>query len=331
MNFLILHIASFVFAFIFTFYLIKIVTKIAYKYSIMDFPDGKIKKHDGGVPYLGGIAIFVSFICTLGLFYPFKNSILWLVIGCILILFVGFFDDLINFSPLQKLIGQVVAVICFLRGGLSLKEAFFSDFWSLAISGFWMLLIINAFNLVDVMDGLSTSLAIIAATSFFVIAILMKQYLLSLLLITFIAPLLVFFIYNKPSAKIYMGDCGSLFLGGFLAAVPLLFCWSSKNEFGFFVPILILIVPLSEVTMLILIRTFLGIPFYRGSPHHIASFLLAKKLSKYKILLMTSVFAIYYSIFAILFLFNFVSIVSLFYALIAFWFLWVSYVYLQKK
>jgi len=310
MNCFFLHISSFVFAFFFTFYLIKIVFKVAKKYSIIDFPDGYIKNQKEGVPYLGGLAIFLSFILVLALFYPFKNFILGLILGIVLLLFVGLLDDLIIFNPLQKFLGQILAVICFLRGGLILKETFFSDFWTIFISGFWMLLVINAFNLVDVMDGLATILAIISASSFFVIALLMKQYFLSLLILTLIAPLIVFFIYNKPSAKIYMGDCGSLFLGGFFAAIPLFFSWSCNNAFGFFVPLVILGVPLFEVIMLILIRTYLGIPFYKGSPHHFSSFLLSKNWSKNRILILVSIFSLILSVFSILFLFNFINLIS---------------------
>jgi len=140
--------------------------------------------------------------------------------------------------------------------------------------------------------------------------LLMKQYFLSLLILTLIAPLIVFFIYNKPSAKIYMGDCGSLFLGGFFAAIPLFFSWSCNNAFGFFVPLVILGVPLFEVIMLILIRTYLGIPFYKGSPHHFSSFLLSKNWSKNRILILVSIFSLILSVFSILFLFNFINLIS---------------------
>ena len=73
---------------------------------------------------------------------------------------------------------------------------------------FWMLTVINAFNLVDIMDGLCATLALVAALSFFTLAIFAGSYSTSLLLAAFIGSLLAFFWYNKPSAKIYLGDKG---------------------------------------------------------------------------------------------------------------------------
>ncbi len=321
------HLFSFAFSVGLTVYFVHLFSRIARKYKILDIPDGKIKKQEAEVPYLGGLAIFLSFIMTLALVYPFKNSILWLVLGTTLLLFVGFIDDLSVFKPLQKLTGQLVAILCFLRGGLALKATFFSDYLNIVVSGFWMLSVINAFNLVDVMDGLSSLLAIIIAFSFFVIALLTKQYYLSLLLLSFLSPLLVFFLYNKPPARIYLGDSGAMFMGGFLAAVPLLFSWSYQNPLGYFVPIIILGIPLFEIVMLVIIRTVKRIPFYNGSPHHFSSYLQAKRWEKAQILLFVGVISLLLSFIAILFLFNSLSFRGLLLYLVILLIIWLNRVF----
>ena len=305
------HIFSFIFPLLLTIYIVPMMIAAAFNFKILDRPDGKIKNHKKPVPYLGGLAVYIPFIATLAVAYPFENKILWLFLGVTFLLFIGLVDDLKILKPIQKLFGQFLAVLCFLKGGFSLKTIFFSDFFNICASAFWMLSVINAFNLVDVMDGLSSLLAIIAATSFLIIAIILKQYAVSVLLLAFLGPMLVFFYYNKPPARIYLGDAGSLFVGGFLAAIPLLLPWSKLSFDAYYTPIVILGVPLLELFSLVVIRTFKGIAFYRGSPHHYSIYLRSKNWSVAKVLIFSGIMSTILSTIAILFLFNFINFWSL--------------------
>ena len=316
------HLAAFFGALLVGLYLVPILISTAKKIKLYDCPDGKIKKQKAPVPYLGGVAVYLSFITLLAFVFPFENRMLWFLVGTTLLLFVGLIDDLNPLTPAQKLFGQIIAVLCFLKGGFSLKSRFFNDFINVAASGFWMLSVINAFNLVDVMDGLSTTLAIISGVSFLVIALILKNYMLSLLLATLLGALCAFLWFNKPSAKMYLGDSGSLFIGGFIAALPLLIRWTdvlNKNraipEFArgnmlfetalsAIVPILLVGLPLLEVTSLVIIRKYKKIPFYSGSPHHFASYLQAKNYSAYKVLLFALISGAFLSLVATLFMFG---------------------------
>ncbi|MCK4265016.1 undecaprenyl/decaprenyl-phosphate alpha-N-acetylglucosaminyl 1-phosphate transferase [Candidatus Babeliales bacterium] len=304
------HILSGLFSFTLAFCLIPLMSRLAKRWDILDHPDGSIKIHKVAVPYLGGLAIYISFIVSLIIFYPLKN-ILWLIIGVSLLLILGLLDDLKVFSPFKKFLGQLVAVACFLKGGITLKESFFSTGFNTFASGFWMLLVINAFNLVDVMDGLSSILSITASLSFFIIALLLGNYSLSILLLIFVAPILAFFYFNKPPAKIYLGDSGALFIGGFLAAIPLFFSWSINAIYGFLVPIIILGLPLLEVSTLILIRTFKKIPFYQGSPHHYSIYLRSRGWSDVQVLVFSLVASVFLSTVAILFFLGTLSFKSI--------------------
>lgn len=321
------HLFSFIFPFLLTIYLVPKMIQTAFKFNVLDIPDGKVKKHKKAIPYLGGISIYIPFIATLSIAYPFENHILWLLLGTTFLLFIGLIDDLKILKPIQKLFGQFIAVLCFLKGGFSLKTIFFSDIFNIFISAFWMLLVINAFNLVDVMDGLASVLALIASFSFFFIAILLKRYEISILLLAFLAPILGFLFYNKSPAKIYLGDSGSLFIGGFLAAIPLLFPWSKLSFEAYYTPVVILGVPLLEVFFLIIIRTWIGIPFYRGSPHHFSIYLRKKNWSITKVLFFSAFFSILLSVVAILFLFNFISFWDLFFLGILFLLAWIFIVF----
>ncbi|MFH1832325.1 MAG: MraY family glycosyltransferase [bacterium] len=301
------HLFSFIFSFLFAFYLVPLLAKSAEQLGFLDKPDGKIKVHKTPVPYLGGLAIYCCFIATLGLAYPFANNALWLLLGTTLLLLVGLIDDLKALRPGQKFFGQILAVLCFFKGGYSLKTEFFSSGFNLFISGFWMLSVINAFNLVDVMDGLASTIALVASISLFVIALIFGQYDASLLLAPFIGALLAFFLYNKPPASIYLGDSGSMFIGGFLSAMPFFLNWSSKSFDAYYAPAIILGIPLLEVFFLVIIRTSLGLRFYNGSPHHYCIYLQKKNWSKNKILLFTAAMGILLSNLAFLFLFQIIS------------------------
>lgn len=276
-----------VISFLVSFTLVPLLCKLAVKLGVVDVPDGKVKKHETITPYLGGVAVYGGFLAGLALVFPIENSLFFLLVGSSLLLLVGLFDDLLALAPWQKFLGQFIASLCFLKGGLYLKESFFNTHWIIAIpvSLLWILTIVNGFNLIDVMDGLATTTALGAATSFLAIAIFLGQQNVALLMISLIGALLAFLWYNKPKAQIYLGDAGALFIGGLLSVVPFIFSWSQYNSIGFLAPIIILAIPLIEVIALIIIRTSKGIPFYKPSPDHFCMYLRNKGWSVPQILL----------------------------------------------
>jgi len=334
------HVLALICSFSLSFYLVPILAETARKRGLIDEPDNKIKVHKKAVPYLGGLAVYLSFIAVSSLFYSFSGKDSWLILGITFLLFVGLIDDLNQLRPYQKLGGQVIAVLCFLKGGIALRSTFFSQFFNLLGSGFWMLAVINAFNLVDVMDGLATILAAIATLSFFVLSIFTGNYSLSILLLILFGSLVGFFLYNKPPAKIFLGDAGSLCIGGFLATVPLLFPWSKiifnlsrwpkfVEGNSFFqvcliamIPVLLIGIPLLEVSSLIVIRMYHGLPVYDGSPHHFSSYLRKKGWRVRKVLLFTGTKACALSATVLLFVFGFLPFWGLIILLLCFSGIW---------
>jgi len=265
---------SLVLSFLFTLYIIPHLCTVAFRFKMIDTPDGKIKKQKKATPYLGGLAVYFGFIATLALTFPFENKMFLFLVGSTLLLFIGLLDDLVVMRPIQKFFGQIIATFCFLKAGFYLKQNFFfNNFWNIPISFFWILIVINAFNLIDVMDGLAALLAISAASSFLALSIYLNHYSLSILIACFLGAIFAFFLFNKPVAQMYLGDSGSLFLGGFFATVPFLFSWATYHPYAYFTPLVILAIPLIEVGTLIIIRTIKGIPFYRGSPDHFSIYL----------------------------------------------------------
>lgn len=273
-----------VFSFLTTTYLVPIFITLAERLRLLDAPDGRIKKQANPVPYLGGLAVYCGFLCGLALTIPLQSNLALMLVGATLLLFIGLIDDLLVMKPYQKFFGQCLAALCFLKGGFYLKEHFFSTFWHLPISFLWIVSIINAFNLIDVMDGLASSVAIMAAIAFFAIAYLFGQPQEMILLAALIGSLMGFFWFNRPDARIYLGDAGALFIGGVLATVPFLLNWGTHTPFGFFAPIIILAIPILELVTLIVVRTYKGIPFYRGSRDHFSCYLQDKGWGKSKVL-----------------------------------------------
>ncbi|MCL5874893.1 MAG: undecaprenyl/decaprenyl-phosphate alpha-N-acetylglucosaminyl 1-phosphate transferase [Candidatus Dependentiae bacterium] len=306
MFFFIALIATFIASFVFSYYLIPLCMKIAYKLNILDYPNGVLKQQKSPVAYLGGLAVYGGFILSLALFFPFANNDFLLLVGSTILLFLGLMDDIIALSPLQKFVGQIVAAICFLKAGFYLKYNFFESQTHLVVglmkffSFVWILTIINAFNLIDIMDGLATTVALIATTGFLIIALIFHLPTVPFLLCALQGAMLAFLLINRPPAAMYLGDAGSLFLGGILAVIPFMFPWGTYNILGFCSPVIILAIPLLEVSSLIIIRTIKGIPFYQGSPDHFVHMLKRKKWRVVSILTIIALMGIFLNVIAFL-------------------------------
>lgn len=324
-------------AFVITWYLVPHLIAVAYSLQILDKPDGRLKVQSQATPYLGGVAVYIGFITALALLVPFQNNILLLIIGSTLLLLIGFIDDLVVLNPRQKFVGQIIATLCFLRGGFYLKETFFlsgqswlSSFFWLWVSFWWILSVINAFNLIDVMDGLATTIALCISITLFMVAWWFSLPVVMCIIGAFIGALLGFLYYNWPRARMYLGDAGSLFIGGFTAIIPFMIPWGMYNHHGFITPLIMyLILPL-EVCALIVIRLYKGIPFYNGSPDHFATYLRKKGWTVQRILYFVIIFSLVLAILGFLCMANYIStLVTLIIACILI-FLWIWVVFSKK-
>ena len=317
---------SFFIAFTVTFFLIPFLSLIAPRIGAIDLPDGKLKTHKIATPYLGGLGICLGFVTSVLLLLPINNRLLLFIIGSIFLLIVGLIDDLITLKPYQKFGGQILASLYFLKAGLYFKSDLFGS-WGIIISFFWFLSIINAFNLVDVMDGLAAVLAFGSLCPFLFLAFFFRDFQLLVLLAAFTGALLAFFWYNKPSAKIYLGDAGSLLLGGFCAALPFFFPWGIYNLYGFLAPIGFFAIVLLELLALILIRLYKRIPFYQGSPDHFSHYLRKRGWTPSQILIFSFSMSLIASGVAILFMFNIISFAQTVLVTFAFFLFWTYLTY----
>ncbi|HEV2601528.1 MAG TPA: MraY family glycosyltransferase [Candidatus Babeliales bacterium] len=275
-------IEGFLIAFLCTFLLIPICRWLATLLGCIDTPDGKIKIHTSPIPHWGGCAIYFGFIIPFFLFV-FHPFFVYLFAGLTALFLVGFVDDCIVLNPQQKFLGQFVAALLCFATLFHYKNFLFSGWYFLGYL-LWVLTIINAFNLIDVMDGLAALQALCISTTFLMYALCSGLLAEAAILAIFIGTLSAFFTYNAPPASIYLGDAGALYIGGFLSFIPFLFDWGSGDLYQDFLLLPLFFVPLLELCGLIVIRTYKGIPCYRGSLDHFAIYFIKSGWSKWMVL-----------------------------------------------
>ncbi len=246
------------------------VREAAIRFGIVDRPDGKLKNHGEPVAYLGGLSIYLSFLIALSLTVPFRQEVLGLLLGGSIVVLVGLVDDLGSLPPWTKLAGQTVAVLVLLKAGIFIQLVYLPGWLAVVLSVVWLLAVTNAFNLIDIMDGLSAGTAMVAALAFLIVADWNGRPTSCVVLAALAGSCLGFLRYNFQPARIYMGDTGSLFLGLLLGALAMNNSYTRANDLAAIAPALILGVPLFDMLFVMWIRWRRGMPVMLGSPDHVA-------------------------------------------------------------
>ncbi|WP_226389652.1 MraY family glycosyltransferase [Penaeicola halotolerans] len=202
------------------------------KNNITDTPGGR-KIHKASTPSMGGIPIFIGVAFTVLLWFSLKdlNASRSLLSAVTIMFFIGLRDDLVNLSALQKLMGQLAAAVLIvgfadirftsMYGLLGIYEI--PDFIAYPLSVFTIIVITNAFNLIDGIDGLAGSISMIALSFFGVWFGLNGMTLYTAICAAFVGAIGGFLIFNWSPAKIFMGDTGALSIGILLASLAVLF------------------------------------------------------------------------------------------------------------
>jgi UDP-GlcNAc:undecaprenyl-phosphate GlcNAc-1-phosphate transferase len=240
----------------------------ALRFGVVDRPDGALKNHDEPVAYLGGLAVFSAFLLSIGMTFEFDAELLALLLASTIVTTVGLIDDFGALTPKPKVIGQVVAVFVLLKAGIMVQVAIIPWWARLIITVLWLVGLSNAFNLVDIMDGLAAGLGVIAATFLLVVALLNGRLVVAAFTVAMIGALLGFLRSNFHPATIYLGDCGSLFIGLTLGALAMVMDYTHYNPLGWLAPLYILAVPLIDTLYVIVLRIRAGRKIYYGSADH---------------------------------------------------------------
>jgi UDP-GlcNAc:undecaprenyl-phosphate GlcNAc-1-phosphate transferase len=242
-----------------------LVLRISHKKEWYDNIDER-KIHSGNIPRLGGIGFASSFIIittVIGIVYGIKGADVARFIPCgiamAVILFSGGYDDFRPMTPRYKLLLQLAAAICIIIPGFDFDRLVYTGgglltdigYFSIPLTILWLVGITNAFNMIDGVDGLAGGVSAIIA--FFLGLIYFSYSGVSksvLLCVCLIGVLIGFLIFNAPfpKAKIFMGDCGSQFLGFTLAVLPLMKETDRPTSLPLFYAASLFLIPILDTT-----------------------------------------------------------------------------------
>ena len=261
---------TFAAALVLSLYFTPVIRRGAIRYGVVDAPDGKLKVHDQPVAYLGGMAIYLSFLFALAFTHEFDERVLGLLLAASIIVMLGLFDDLKVLTPGAKLAGQAVATAVLIKAGIMIRLSFLPDEVALILTFLWLLGTTNAINLIDVSDALAGGVALVASAFLFVVASWNGHTALAVLSLALMGSTLGFLVFNRPPASIYLGDTGSMFLGFMLGALAMTNHYTFVHPWAALAPVLILGVPVFDTLFVMGVRLYRGLPVMQGSPDHFA-------------------------------------------------------------
>ncbi len=269
----------FLVAFVLCLILTPISMLIAKKINAIDLPKDERKIHTTPIPRLGGIAIFVATMLTMFYYTNYSfHIILGISLGAIVIIIAGVLDDVYDLPAKLKLFMQILAAIIVVSFGIRIE--IFTNYFSntqyiyLGILGipatiFWIVGITNTVNLIDGLDGLAAGITIIASFTLAYIALINNRVETAVLLVILAGSSLGFLPYNFNPAKVFMGDSGSLFIGYFLAVVSILGAVKGAATITYFLPVLVLGLPIFDTTYAILRRIINKRPIMEADKGHL--------------------------------------------------------------
>jgi len=261
--------AALVSALLIAFITTPVVKSLAQKVGAVDVPKDDRRMHDHPIPRMGGLAIFLGFLLSTLVFVPLSQSLRGMLMGAILIVILGIFDDIYALPALPKLIVQILAALIAVYHGnviqvisnpniLSDNPYWSLGAWSVPVTVVWIVAITNAVNLIDGLDGLAVGVAAISSLTMLVIAMLVSESVVALTMAALAGSCIGFMPYNHNPAKIFMGDTGSTFLGFVLATVSIQGLFKFYTIISFAVPFLMLGLPLFDTCFAIFRRLAKG-------------------------------------------------------------------------
>ena len=255
---------------------------LAVKFGAVSRPDMDRKKHVRPTAQWGGVAVYLALLISIAVgcltapsgSYSLSLPLLMAVSGGMLCL-LGAYDDMFEIRARWKFAGQIVAITpVVLAGyyferltllGFSIELGWMGALWTMA----WMLLAINALNLIDGMDGLASIIGIIIAGAIAAIAVRHGQQTVMVSALAVGAALVGFVWHNLPPARIYLGDCGSMVAGFALSLLAMQVSLDTAGSANATVIAMLFFVPLLDTVLAVLRRTLRGKSFAAADHEHI--------------------------------------------------------------
>ena len=219
-------------AFVISFAATPVVSSFAKKVGAIDIPDKKRHIHSHPIPRMGGLAIFLGFLLSVLLFANITPQVRGILLGAILIVVVGAIDDVMNLNAWFKFCVQIVAAVIAVLSGVIInvvsnpllitsEQAVTIGILAVPVTILWIVGVTNSVNLIDGLDGLACGVSAIASLTMLVVSLLVSDANINVavILAALCGGCLGFIPYNLNPAKIFMGDTGSLFLGGMVCGM----------------------------------------------------------------------------------------------------------------
>ena len=269
-----------------SFLITPLARRLAFRWGAVDVPNER-KIHTTPMARWGGLAVFAGFsLPWFGLFWlenqitatlrDYEMLFLTLMLGALLMLGLGIYDDVKGANAPQKLLVQILTAIGLYYGGYQisrLSNPFGAPLelgWlGLPISVLWIVGLTNAINLLDGIDGLAPGVTACIALSLAVINILSGQVLVALLALCLAGACLGFLPYNFSPAQIFLGDSGSLFIGIVLAGIGVLSLFKAATTTLIVVPLLLFGLPLFDTTSVVIGRLARRVPLFQADKSHV--------------------------------------------------------------
>lgn len=245
--------------------------KLATRFHLIDQPNSAPHKiHEYPIPKAGGISIAITVLLLVLLSsYRADGEIRAMMLASVFILLFGIMDDFRGLSASWKLSGQLLAALVLIWQGISI-QMFWNPALNIGMTLFWIIGITNAFNLVDSMDGLAIGLGVIATIFFLFVTVDAGQVHLAYLSAILLGCCIGMYYHNVTPARTFLGDSGAQLLGFLLASLAIAYNPPGLPQpSSWFVPILLLGVPIFDTTFVVISRLRHGLPIYKAGQDHV--------------------------------------------------------------
>jgi UDP-GlcNAc:undecaprenyl-phosphate GlcNAc-1-phosphate transferase len=261
-----------------------IVRSVALRFNLVDLPSGR-KVHTTAISRVGGVAIFITFLTCIGLIYFTGTNIAidllsnekfyYLMAGGLLIFITGLVDDVIDLNAKIKLVLQIIAGTIAYCGGMIITVITFPfiehlsmGFLSYPVTIFWFLIITNAVNLIDGLDGLAAGVSLLVCLILTISGAIAGEFVVAAAFACLSGSILGFLRYNFNPATIFMGDSGSYFIGYMIAGLSLFGSIKAHTAVTIFVTMIALGIPLADTIIATLRRYMLGKKIFSADKEH---------------------------------------------------------------
>lgn len=276
--------------------LIPPLRRLAFKIDFVDKPkpDVERKIHREPIPLTAGFAIFVGFVVSYLLFLNEDTvKTAGILCGGLLILLIGTIDDWYKthgkeFPSLPKAIIQLLAAVIVYKSGVVFygfndpfgdQDVILHISMQFVLTVLWIFGVTTVINFMDGLDGLAASLVSISGVTLFIVALAKNQGDSAMMAIILVGASIAYLRYNKPPAKVFMGDAGATFLGFMLAVIALDGAFKQATLLSLFIPVLALGVPIFDNLFVVIKRFMDGKPVYQADATQVHYRLLAKGLN----------------------------------------------------